>query len=338
MPDRIAVFGAGSWGTALAWLLGSQGRSVALWCRREEQAAAIRAAGTNDRYLPGLHLPPCIAATSDVGAASEGTSLAVLALPTTALRGLARRLRDLLPAGCAVVLACKGLEPDTGLRVSEIALSEAGPAWRDCLAVLSGPNLAGELVRQVPTTTVIAAWNADLARRMQAVFAAPFFRAYTNSDVIGVELGGALKNPIAVAAGINDGLAYGQNSKAALITRGLAEMTRLGVACGARPVTFAGLSGLGDLVATCDSPLSRNYRLGRALANGLTLDAALAELGQVAEGVPTASAAVLLAARVGVELPITAELRRVLFEGRSPQTAVAALMAREYRGESGDGP
>jgi glycerol-3-phosphate dehydrogenase (NAD(P)+) len=176
----------------------------------------------------------------------------------------------------------------------------------------------------------------ELARRLQEVFGTPFFRAYTNPDVIGVELGGALKNPIALAAGISDGLGYGNNSKAALVTRGLAEMTRLGVACGAQAATFAGLSGLGDLVATCSSPLSRNYRLGQALARGLTLDQGLDELGQVAEGVPTSQAAVLLAERFGVELPITAELRRVLFEGKSPRQGVAALMAREYRGESGD--
>ncbi|HEU4752281.1 MAG TPA: NAD(P)H-dependent glycerol-3-phosphate dehydrogenase, partial [Armatimonadota bacterium] len=213
---------------------------------------------------------------------------------------------------------------------------ELGP--EAAVAVLSGPNLSGEVVRRVPTATVISARDEALARSLQQAVGTPFFRVYTNSDLAGVELGGALKNPIALAAGISDGLGYGNNTKATLLTRGLAEITRLGVAAGARPGTFSGLSGLGDLMATAHSPLSRNYRLGLALGRGDTREHALAELHQVAEGVPTTAAACRLAERLGVEVPITQALHGILFEERPLAEAVAALLARPYRDESGQAP
>lgn len=335
MAESISIFGGGSWGTALAWLLGGKGHPVTLFCRREEQAAAVEAARENARYLPGLALPPCVRATAALEEAAASASFAVLALPTQELRSVAQNLRDRLRPGAALVLACKGLELGTGLRPSEVLLEVGGGSWRGRLAALSGPNLAGEVVRRIPTTAVIAAANPVLARRLQELFSTSFFRVYTNPDVTGVELGGALKNPVAIAAGISDGLGFGSNTKAALITRGLAEIGRLGRAAGAEARTFAGLSGLGDLVVTCHSPLSRNYRLGRALGEGSSLEEALAALGQVAEGVPTCEAACLLAARLGVEMPITSELRLVLAHGKSPLDAVSSLMARAFRDESG---
>jgi glycerol-3-phosphate dehydrogenase (NAD(P)+) len=287
----IAILGGGSWGTALAWLLGEKGLPVRLCCRDPEQAAAIARERRNRRYLPDLELPPSVAPQALAPAAIAGAGLCVLAVPLQQLRGVLAQVAPHVAPAAALVIAAKGLEIETGLRGSEIALAVGGPAWRDRLAVLSGPNLAGELTRRVPSTTVIAASHPPLAARVQKVFGTAFFRVYTNPDVTGVELGGALKNPVAIAAGISDGLGFGNNTKAALITRGLAEMTRLGVAAGAAAATFAGLSGLGDLVATCASPLSRNYRLGVALGQGDSLPSALARLGQVAEGVPTTEAA-----------------------------------------------
>ncbi len=331
----IAVVGGGSWGTALAWLLARRGHPVTLVCRGPDQAKAIRAEGRNSRYLPDLPLPEGIRAVADPDAARPAT-IWVIAVPTQCLRKVVAVLRDRVAPTAWLVLASKGLETGTGLRVSEVALAAGDPAWASRIAVLSGPNLAGELVREIPTTTVIASQNREAAAHLQSVFSAPFFRAYTNGDVTGVELGGALKNPIAIAAGISDGLGHGQNSKSALITRGLAEMTRLGVACGARAATFAGLSGLGDLVATCESPLSRNYRLGLALGQGVPVADALAAIGQVVEGIPTSEAACRLAGRHGVELPITEALRRVLFERCPPREEVAALMRRQFLDESGD--
>ena len=257
----------------------------------------------------------------------------MLAVPAQAVREVTTAARDRLPPQAGLLVAAKGLEVSTGLRLTEVVAAAGPPGVIERTAVMSGPNLAGEIVRRMPTVTVVAAAQPHWARAFQAMLATPFFRVYLNPDVTGVELGGALKNPIALAAGISDGLGFGQNTKAALLTRGLAEMTRLGVAAGAQAATFAGLSGLGDLVATAHSPLSRNYRLGLALGRGQPLASALADLGHVAEGVPTTEAACRLAERLGVEIPITAELRRVLFEGRSPRDAVAALMTRAFREE-----
>lgn len=333
VPHRIAVLGAGSWGTALAWLLAEGGNPVTLWGRDATLVAAIERARENIRYLPGVPLPANVTATADLATALAAADAVVLAVPAQAVRAVMTQARDRLPPRAGVLVAAKGLEVSTGLRLTEVVAATGPPGILARTAVMSGPNLAGEIVRRMPTVTVVASANPRWARAFQATLAAPFFRVYLNPDVTGVELGGALKNPIALAAGISDGLGFGQNTKAALLTRGLAEMTRLGVAAGAQAATFAGLSGLGDLVATAHSPLSRNYRLGLALGRGQPLATALADLGHVAEGVPTTEAACRLAERLGVEIPITAELRRVLFEGRSPREAVIALMTRAFREE-----
>lgn len=329
----IAVLGGGSWGTALAWVLGGKGLPVRLWVRDPEQAGRIAAARRNERYLPDTPLPPSVQATADVAAALAGVELVVFAVPTQAVRETLRSCRTHLPPGSGVVFAAKGLERDSGLRLTEVAQEELGEAASSRVAALSGPNLSGEVVRGIPSATVVSCPSGALARELQQTFGTSFFRVYTNSDVVGVELGGALKNPVAIAAGISDGLGFGNNTKATLLTRGLAEMTRLGVAAGARAATFSGLAGLGDLMATAHSPLSRNYRLGLALGQGETLVGAQASIHQTAEGVPTTEAACRLARRLGVEAPILEELRRALFEGRPVSEAVSALMSRPYRDE-----
>jgi glycerol-3-phosphate dehydrogenase (NAD(P)+) len=334
LPDgmgRIAVLGAGSWGTALAWLLGRTGATVALWCRESARAAEMQAARLNARYLPGTALPDTVSVTAEMSCAIGRAAVVVVAVPAQAVREVLGRGRDELGSGVPLILAAKGLERETGLRLSQVAAEVLPPGH--AVAVLSGPNLSGELVREIPSTTVIAATDERLARSAQGLFATPFLRVYTNADVTGVELGGALKNIVALGAGISDGLGFGDNTKAALVTRGLAEMVRLGVACGARAETFVGLSGLGDLVATCSSGLSRNHALGVRLGRGELLPAALSALGHVAEGVPTTVAARRLSRQYGVEMPITAEIHRVLYEGRSPREAVAALMCRAFRDE-----
>lgn len=325
----IAVLGAGSWGTALAWLLGDKGEPVRLWCRDPARAEAIQTARENAAYLPGLPLPPSIVVTSDLAAAISGARLVVVAVPTQAVRETVRSLAA-QAADPPLVLAAKGLERDTGLRLSEVVTQELPQAR---VTVLSGPNLSGEIVRRIPTATVLAASNLQLARDLQETFSTASFRVYTNTDVAGVELGGALKNPIAIAAGMCDGLGFGSNTRASLLTRGLAEMTRLGVAAGGLAPTFSGLSGLGDLIATAHSPLSRNYRVGLALGKGDTLEHARESLHQVAEGVPTTEAACRLAASLGVEVPILDALRQVLFHGRPLEEAVRGLLSRPYRDE-----
>jgi glycerol-3-phosphate dehydrogenase (NAD(P)+) len=331
----IAVLGAGSWGTALGWLLAEGGQPVRLWCRDVHQAARIAADRVNARYFPDLPLPAALEPTADLCGALQGARTVVAAAPSSATRELltATAVRPHLEHGAAVVLAAKGLERGSGLRLSQVAAEVLGPVSGVRIAVLSGPNLSGEVVRKVPTATVIAAEDPALARELQALFGRPFFRVYTNPDVAGVELGGAVKNPIAIAGGICDGLGLGNNTKASLLTRGLAEITRLGIAAGGRPATFSGLSGLGDLLATAYSPLSRNYRLGLALGRGETPDHALGELHQVAEGIPTTAAACDLAERLGIGVPILAELRGVLYEGKPVRAAVEALLSRPYREE-----
>ncbi len=335
MSARVAVLGAGSWGTALAWLLCEKpdGPQLSLWARDAAHAAEVAARRENSRYLPGLALGPTVAPTADLERALHGAEVVVVAVPVGAVRGLLRLARPYLPPSARIALAAKGLERDTGLRLSEVAAAELGDRWAPRVGVLSGPNLAGEIVRRVPTATVVSAPEEATALVLQQLFGAPFFRVYTNRDLVGVELGGALKNPVAIAAGMSDGLGYGDNTKASLLTRGLAEMKRLGAAAGARPATFSGLSGLGDLMATAHSPLSRNYRLGLALGRGETLEHAREALHQVAEGVPTTEAACRLAARLGVEAPILQVVRSVLYEGLPPAEAAAALLARPYRDE-----
>ena len=330
---KIAVLGAGAWGTALAAAAAAAGHDVLLWARDAAQAAALQATRTNARYLPGVTLPPGLRATPELPAAlvhGDGADgLIVIATPMAGLRGML----GMLPLDAPALWLCKGFEAGTGLLGHEIA--RALRPGLPC-GVLSGPSFALEVARGLPTALVAASSDAALAARAVEAFHGGALRIYTSPDIVGVEVGGALKNVMAIATGIVDGLpGAGLNARAALITRGLAEMTRLGVALGARADTFMGLSGLGDLVLTATGSLSRNRAVGLALAAGRSLPEALAELGHVAEGVPTAAVALARAQALGVEMPITAAVVAVL-EGRiAPAQAVALLMAREARPETG---
>jgi len=328
---RIGILGAGSWGTALAFLLGKKGEDVLIWARRKEIADWINDRNENRFYLPGIVLPPNIRATIEIEEAVEGKDVIVLAVPSFAMREVVERLSQCDIGSAIVVSAAKGLEEESGKRMSEVIL-EIMPSLKERLLVLSGPNLAGEIVREIPTTSVVAG-EESLSSLIQELFATHYFRVYRNEDIIGVELGGALKNIIAIGAGINDGLGFGDNTKSALMTRGLAEMIRLGLRLGASLQTFFGLAGLGDLVATCASPLSRNRRLGELIAKGRSLEEAKREIGQVAEGEPTTRAAYNLAMSLGVEMPITCEVYNVLFKGKDPRQAVIDLMTRPLKAE-----
>jgi len=330
---NLAVLGAGNWGTTLAVLQARAGRTVTLWARRPEQAALLAQTRENVAALPGVALPSGIVVTSSLEQALAGAGAVVLAVPAQSLRVLARQLAPLLAQGTPLVSAAKGIEIESGARLSEVLAQELGAGWP--MAALSGPNLAPEIARGLPAAATLASAELALAEEMQEALATPTFRLYASTDLVGVELAGSLKNVIALAAGICDGLGLGDNGKAAIITRGLAEMTRLGVAAGAQPLTFAGLSGLGDLVATCGSRLSRNHRVGEALARGRPLAEIEAELGMVAEGVPTARAVRVLAARHGVEMPISAQVYAVLFEGKSARAAAQDLLARAMAREGG---
>ena len=330
---RVTVVGTTSWGTTLAILLANNGSDVALWARTEEEEEALRQAGENPRLPPGSTFPPSLSVTSSLADAAPTSDMVVVSVPSRTLRENMRAARPHLPNGAIVLSATKGLEIESARRMSEVMAEELPEQLLDRIAVLSGPNLAREIVRGMPASTVIASRSEDVALRAQELFMSPVFRVYTNADVVGVELGGALKNIIALGAGICDGLGYGDNGKAAFITRGLVEMTRLAVAAGANPLTLAGLAGLGDLVATCSSPLSRNRHVGEQLAAGLRLDEVLTSMQNVAEGVDTTRAALTLASRLGVDMPLTQAISAVLFRGVEPRSAVAELMGRAPRSE-----
>jgi len=326
---KVAVVGAGSWGTGLAAHLARSGHVVFLWARDPAQAQEIRDRHQSSRYLPGVTLP-ALGATSDLAEAARDAEIAIVAVPSEFCRGTLRALRPHLGAATTLVSATKGLELGTLRRMSEVAAEEA-PGHP--VAVLSGPSFALEVAQGQPTTVVVAASALTVAEAVQRAVSSRSFRAYSSDDVIGVELGGALKNVIAIAAGIVGGLGYGHNTVAALITRGLAEISRLAVALGARPDTLSGLAGLGDLVLTCTGDLSRNRRLGHALGAGHSVGEALAELHMVAEGVRTTQAACALAERAGVEMPIAQQMRAVLYEGKPPREGVEELMLRTLKRE-----
>ena len=330
--ERVAVVGSTSWGTVLAVLLARNGLAVRLCAYDEADAEALRRDGENARLQPGLRFPPSLSVTHEREVALKSADLLVVAVPSSTLRENLRALRPYLDADALVLSAVKGLERDTGKRMSEVVREEL-PALRRPLCVLSGPNLSREIAQGLPAATIIACEDLATAETVRDALMAPLFRVYTNEDVAGVELAGALKNIIAIGAGMCEGFAYGDNAKAGFITRGLAEIARLGVAAGAQPLTFLGLAGVGDLMATCYSPLSRNHRVGIELAKGRALDDVLSSLGQVAEGVTTTVAARELARRYGVEMPITDMTYQVLFEGLDPRRAVAELMLRAPRHE-----
>ena len=304
-----------------------------LWARRSEIAAAIQRERRNPDYLAEFGIPPTVEATADLRDAVAGTRMVLLAVPSDGVKQVCAELADYLQDDQGVVSAAKGLEPDTGRRLSEVIEEALGPRRQGRIAALSGPNLAPEVAAELASASVVACEDGAFAAEAQAALSTPRFRVYTNRDVVGVELGGALKNIIAIGAGASDGLGFGDNAKAALLTRGLAEITRLGIALGAKPDTFRGLSGMGDLVATCAGRKSRNYRVGYEVARGRKLADVLAEMSQVAEGVETTRAAQALAARVNVDMPITAAVHSVLFEGESAQEAVKQLMGRTWRDE-----
>ena len=327
---RLAVIGGGAWGAALGAHLAQVGHEVRLWARGAETVREINERHRIERSLPGLPLPESLAATDDLRSAVAGAEAAFVAIPSEFCREVYRKAGSALPAGAALVSATKGLELDSLLRMTEVAAQEA-PGRP--LAVLSGPSFALEVAARQPTAVVVAASDHAVAEMVQQAVSSPWFRAYSSEDVAGVELAGALKNVIAIAAGILDGLGHGHNTLAALITRGLAEITRLAVALGGRADTLAGLAGLGDLVLTCTGALSRNRRLGQALGGGASLAEAVARTRQVAEGVRTTLAACQLAERAGVDLPIAREMRAVLYEGRTPREAVDTLMLRRLKRE-----
>ncbi len=325
----IAVLGAGAWGTALAIRLAAR-EPVRLWARNLDHARAMARDRVNERYLPGFALPGNITATADLGEALAGADLLIAAVPSNGFRGL---LQALAGAGCAIPLVwlCKGLETGSHKLPHEV-LDEVWPGHPPA-AVLSGPSFAKEVAQGLPAALTVASNDAEFARQTARRLHDPKLRLYSSGDVVGVELGGAVKNVIAIAAGIADGLGFGLNARAALITRGLAELTRLGLQRGGKPETFMGLSGMGDLILTCTGDLSRNRQLGLRLAAGESLEGALRELGHVAEGATTAIEVARLAGELGVDMPITEAVARILKQEMPPREAVAGLLARDLKDE-----
>ena len=327
---RCAVVGAGAWGTALADLLARNTHEVRLWAYESDVVESINEKHENVRFLRGYELAPSLEAVGDINLAVKDADLVTLATPSHVLRSIVRSAVNSLPRSAPLVVATKGIEKKTLCLMTEVAEQEVTAAT---VVALSGPSFASEVVSRQPTAVVVASKQEAAAAAAQVAFSSPYFRTYTHTDVIGVELGGALKNVMAVATGIAEGLGLGFNARAALITRGLAEMTRLGVALGAEQSTFAGLAGLGDLVLTCTGSLSRNRAVGVELGKGKTLEEVMKDRETVAEGVVTAQSARDLAARLGVEMPIVDTVNRVLFEGQPARNAIGALMTRELRAE-----
>lgn len=325
---KIAVIGSGSWGCAISVLLANNGHTVYLWSWQREESLRLERERENRLLLPGVAFPDEIICSDDMESCVRGADLVVCASPSPATRNIAKLLAQYLPDGQLVVNISKGLEETSLLRLSQVLAEEIPQAE---IAVMSGPSHAEEVSRALPTTNVIAAKNHDIAAKIQDIFMNDVFRIYTSDDMIGVELGGALKNVIALCAGISDGLGFGDNTKAALMTRGLAEITRLGVRMGADKETFSGLSGVGDLIVTCTSMHSRNRRAGILLGKGKSLSETLDEVKMVVEGVNTAKAALALSKKYDVSMPITEEANRVLYEGKSPKDAVYDLMTRDRK-------
>ena len=333
MVKSAAILGGGSWGITLAILLFEKGFSIKVWEFERKQAEILRKK-RKLRFLPWVDIPQEIEITSSISNALEGTRLVIVALPSHVVRRVAKKIAEIaLPEDTIIVNASKGLENSTLLRMSEVLSEELPRKLRKRIVVLSGPSHAEEVSRKIPTTVVVASTNEKLNREVQKIFFTPYFRVYTNSDIIGVEMGGALKNIIAVAAGIADGLGLGDNSKAALITRGLVEITRLGKVLGAKPATFSGLSGMGDLIVTCTSRYSRNRNFGEKIGQGKSLKKALSEIKMVVEGVRTTKVAYQLAKKYKVSMPITEQAYNVLFKNKKPSEAVRDLMLREAKPE-----
>lgn len=329
---RIAVLGAGSWGTALALLLVRNGHTVRLWGHDPAEIAGLRRDRENRRYLPNIPFPPALTVSADLAETLDGVELALVAVPSHAYAETLTTMCPYLPVDAGFTWATKGLEPGAGRFLHEVTADILGAAWPT--AVVSGPSFALEVAQGLPTAVTVASRNADHARRVAVLLHGSNLRAYTSSDVIGVQLGGAIKNVLAIAAGIADGLGFGANARAALITRGLAEMVRLGLAVGGLRETFMGLAGMGDLVLTCTDNQSRNRRFGLAMGQGKTAEAAFAAIAQVVEGVTTVQESLRMAGQHQVEMPITEQVNQVLHHGQSPRRAVEMLLARDPKSEA----
>ena len=338
MSETVCVLGAGSFGTALAKVLAEGGHSVRLVARDQVVVDSIVNDHKHPRRLKGVRLPPGLQATTSMAEGLSGATMVVSSVPTVAVREVWAQAHPFVHEAALIMSATKGIENGTLKLVSDILKESVPSSCRERLCYLSGPSFAIEMAKRLPTAVTIAAEDEGVARRAQGIISTDYFRAYTTTDVQGVELGGALKNVVAIASGAAFGLGFGQNTLAALITRGLAEIGRLAVKLGAMPLTLAGLAGMGDLVLTCTSPTSRNYTVGLKLGQGKKLDEILRELGEVAEGVNTARAVKDLAAREGVEMPIADAVYRLLFEGTDPKDEVSALMGRKLKAESSTTP
>ncbi len=333
MSMQCAVIGAGSFGTCLAMQLGRLGHEVTLWDHRAQRAARTQASRHNEDYLPGLTLPEAVTVTSDLAQALRGKRLVVAVVPSQSMREVFEQAAELLDPSAIVCSAAKGVEMGTCCTMSEVLQQVLPRALHDRICALSGPSFATEVAQDLPTAVVVAGHDEIATHRVAAAFHGSNFRVYHSDDVVGVEVAAAIKNVMAIACGISDGMGLGLNARAAIITRGLAEITRLGVAKGADPLTFAGLAGMGDLVLTCTGDLSRNRRVGLALGQGRTLEEAVAELGQVAEGVKTTKSAYNLSSRIDIEMPITSEIYRILYEDKPARQAMTDLLARRRKAE-----
>ena len=332
---RVAVMGGGSWGTAFAMVLADAGSDVTLWARDESVVQTINVDHVNVQYHPGLTLPESLRATSEVDDALDEAEIVVLAIPSQTLRDNLGAWRDQLTPGSVLVSLMKGIELGTTLRMSEV-IAEVAQVHSDRVAVVSGPNLAREIAQRQPAATTVACTDGSAAQRLQDACTTGYFRPYWTTDVVGVEIGGAVKNVIALANGMAVGMGFGENAQAGLITRGLVEMTRLGVGLGAAPETFLGLAGIGDLIATCSSPLSRNRTFGENLGRGLTVDETMAQTKQTCEGVKSCQSILDLATRHEVDMPITEQVVNVVHHGMPPADMLQAFMSRETKAEGID--
>ncbi len=333
MAETIGVIGAGAWGTALSLLLSDKGHDVTLWMYEKDLAEETARTRENRVYLPGFPLPAAVTVTSSLEAAVRDRQFLLSVVPSHTVRAVTRRYVSLISPDTVIISASKGIELDTLKPLSEVFKDILPENLHSSLCFLSGPSFAKEVARKMPTAIALASWDPEIAKKAQAVLSNAYFRVYTNPDVIGVELAGAIKNVIAIAAGVLEGMGFGYNTMAALLTRGLAEMARLGVAMGGNPATFSGLAGMGDLVLTCTGGLSRNRTLGTRLGRGEKLDAIMQNAKTVAEGVKTAKAARELAQKYEIDMPIVDEVYRLLYEGKDPKQALKDLMSRELKGE-----
>ncbi len=333
MKEKIGVIGAGAWGTALALLLADKGYDVTLWMYEKDLAEETERTRENRTFLPGFSLPASVAVTSVMETAVKGKAVILSVVPSHTVRAVAKQFAPFLTDKAIIISASKGIEIDTLMPLSEVFKDALPKPFHNRLCFLSGPSFAREVAQKMPTAVSLASYEPAIGKKAQEIMSSPFFRVYTNEDVIGVELGGSLKNVVAIAAGVLEGLGYGYNTMAALLTRGLAEMARLGTAMGANPFTFSGLAGMGDLVLTCTGGLSRNRTLGVRLGKGEKLDDILKGAKTVAEGVKTAKAARELAKKYDVEMPVVEEVYRILYENKDPKQAVKDLMNRELKEE-----